>query len=194
MTRITDVASPRQGRLPRPSWHRLSGIVAITVSILVLPVWYMCAQNIIINRSESLPANFYRLDTETPPGISDITGLCLDDSQYALAADRGYVYTGYSVYCPQSALLLKRIVAAAGDVVVVTASAVTVNGRPLVNSAPFAADSRKRPMMPAYGEHKLTDHEVWLMTGNPKSWDSRYFGPQPVASLLGTVTERRLYE
>jgi type IV secretory pathway protease TraF len=35
----------------------------------------------------------------------------------------------------------------------------------------------------------VASDEVWLFGfNNPRSWDSRYFGPVPVANVMGTLS------
>ena len=81
--------------------------------------------------------------------------------------------------------LLKQIAAVPGDTVRVTEAGISVNGRPLPHTAPLASDSQGRPLphVPP-GIYQVEPGTVWLLsTYNARSFDSRYFGPVPVAAL-----------
>ena len=85
--------------------------------------------------------------------------------------------------------LFEAVAAVAGDVVTVTAGGIRVNGEPLANSAPFRNDTEGRPMtaFPA-GEYAVDAGMVWVVAGHdPRSYDSRYFGPVATAAITGTA-------
>jgi conjugative transfer signal peptidase TraF len=86
--------------------------------------------------------------------------------------------------------LLKPIVGLAGDVVELTPDTVIINGTSLTHSATVDHDSQGRPLphLP-WGRYLLAPGEVWVMsTTHPNSWDSRYFGPIRVESVIATAT------
>ena len=71
----------------------------------------------------------------------------------------------------------------------VTHDGIAVNGRALPHTTQFAHDSAARPLqaVPA-GTYRVAPGEVWLVSGHdPRSFDSRYFGPVPVATIRATV-------
>jgi type IV secretory pathway protease TraF len=70
--------------------------------------------------------------------------------------------------------------------VIVSRAGVTVNGRPVLDTAPLDKDSAGRPLVPfAPGTYRVKWREVWLLAAyDPRSFDSRYFGPVPEASVL----------
>lgn len=73
----------------------------------------------------------------------------------------------------------KPVLAMAGDTVDLDPRVITVNGRPIPDSETFMSDSRGRPL-PHYpwGKYILKDGELWLFSPyQPRSFDSRYFGP-----------------
>ena len=85
--------------------------------------------------------------------------------------------------------LLKPIVAKAGDVVDVSDHGIAVNGSLLRNSAPLRVDTKGRPL-PAWGFgcYVVAPGTVWVASSyNPRSFDSRYFGPVPISAIRDYV-------
>ena len=81
-------------------------------------------------------------------------------------------------------LLLKMIVAAGGDDVIVSGNGVSVNGCALPHSRQFAVDvaGRKLSRWPQ-GRYRLRSDQLWLYAANDQSWDSRYWGPAAAADV-----------
>ena len=82
------------------------------------------------------------------------------------------------------------MVAVAGDQVTVSAAGLTVNGQNLLQSAPLSRDSAGRPIDAyAFGAYRVPAGMAWIVSGySPNSFDSRYFGPVPVANIEGKAT------
>ncbi len=79
----------------------------------------------------------------------------------------------------------KRVVAVAGDRVEVQVVGVRVNEKLLAGSMPRTTDSAGRRMMPfGAGELEIMSGHVWLMSEHSKSWDSRYYGPVSMSSVI----------
>jgi len=85
--------------------------------------------------------------------------------------------------------LAKCVAALPGDTVEVTRQGLRVNGRLLPGTAPLARDSQGRPLSRyPRGPHDTLPGWVWLYSDHiPNSWDSRYFGPVPMASVRGAL-------
>lgn len=85
--------------------------------------------------------------------------------------------------------LFKPIVAMPGDIVQVASEGIRVNGKMLINSQSQTIDQHGRPMTPMQeGLYKVEQGTVWLVSQhNPKSFDSRYFGPVPIGHIAGTM-------
>ena len=83
--------------------------------------------------------------------------------------------------------LLKPVAAIAGDFVTVTPLAVAVNGQPVAETAPLAQDQAGRSLYPVPpGSYRVTSGEVWVLSSHdPRSFDSRYFGPLPAEGVQG---------
>ena len=140
-----------------------------------------------VNTSDSFPDTLYRI----VPGDArrgDLVLACpTPGAASAEARDRGYLR--YGLRCPAwHAPLIKRVVAVAGDAVHVSASGVSVNGRPLPGSAPLDRDAAGRPLAPHHSAAALPAGRFWLSSPNPRSYDSRYFGPLPSTAILARVT------
>jgi conjugative transfer signal peptidase TraF len=85
---------------------------------------------------------------------------------------------------------MKPIIAGPGDSVKVSRGGITVNSRLIANTAAKQKDSRGRPMYPwATGEYMVPEGFVWVASSyNDWSFDSRYFGPLPVALIRSRLT------
>jgi type IV secretory pathway protease TraF len=72
----------------------------------------------------------------------------------------------------------------------VTPAEVRVNDQRLPQSATAAVDSAGRPLPHvAWSRQRVPPAQVWLLgPGDPRSWDSRYFGPLRLADIRATVT------
>lgn len=141
-----------------------------------------------INTTDSMPMGLWRQAPHLAARPGDVVLLCLPATPATeLAQTRGYIAPGP---CPTGQeILLKPIAAGAGDVVTVSPSGVTVNGRGIANSAQLARDSRGRPL-PDYpaGTYRVPAGKIWLVSPhNPRSFDSRYFGPVPASLVRSTV-------
>ncbi|MEA2543623.1 MAG: hypothetical protein QOH35_4989 [Acidobacteriaceae bacterium] len=138
-----------------------------------------------INRSHSFPVGFYWALSH-PPALNDLVFFLPPHRRiFDLAKGRGYIGASPGGY----ELILKRIVAEAGDVVSIDVEGVTVNGRLLGNSAPQATDPAGRPL-PVYRlyNYQLQDGEVLTMSDySGRSFDSRYYGPIPCACIQSVV-------
>ena len=112
-----------------------------------------------------------------------VVAVCAPDDAADLGRRRGYLSAGS---CPRDTEPLLKIVAGVpGDDVVVSAEGVAVNGCALPNSAPLAFDQSDRRMSvwPS-GPYRLRPNQLWLYASNPRSWDSRYWGPGGVAGIV----------
>ena len=85
--------------------------------------------------------------------------------------------------------MVKPVAAAEGDVVTVAGSGVSVNGELVQGTAQLSRDSAGRPMQPFQaGTYQVGAGEVWLLSGHdPRSFDSRYFGPVPAVQVQGVA-------
>lgn len=133
---------------------------------------------IIYNASASAPLGFYRVMTAGTFRRGDLVLARTPNSVRALAAKRGYL--------PATVPLVKRIAALSGDTVCAVGRVVTINGYHVANR--LAADHLGRPLPAWTGCRALHPGEVFLLMEDvPDSFDSRYFGPVSVHSIIGKL-------
>jgi type IV secretory pathway protease TraF len=89
-------------------------------------------------------------------------------------------------YLPPGALLVKPVVATAPDRVCTEGGTLTVNGAPL--GAIATEDTRGRPLPHDERCGPVPEGEVFVASHFATSFDSRTFGPVPLADIRGTVT------
>lgn len=154
--------------------------------LLVILSFAACPFVVRPNLSGSMPRRLYVLDRwNDVPHRGAVIAVCLPRETACLAARRGYLGPGECA-CNTSPLI-KKIAGLAPDLVEVRESGVLVNGKELPHSARRARDSQNRtiPRVPA-GRYRLESGTAWLYgESDPRSWDSRYFGPVPLAGLIG---------
>lgn len=121
-----------------------------------------------VNVTASLPLGLYRLCPDTP-GRGDYVSFCLEGEYAALALDRGYVGPGV---CPSGLRpLLKQVAGLSGDVV--KAAGLHI----------LEADSLNRPLTSALRDGRIPHGMALVLAPHGGSYDGRYFGLVPVASL-----------
>jgi len=76
----------------------------------------------------------------------------------------------------KSEQLLKRVIAAENDHIVVNQDGVFLNSVLIPNSKIFYFDSKGHPLTPKFMDRTLTKNEIFAMGEHIQSYDSRYFG------------------
>jgi len=128
------------------------------------------------NISKSLSLGLYWISNDPVQKGSYVMFCPPQNSVFSAAKDRGYIGAGF---CPGNfGPLMKKVLAAKGDQVVITAGGVTVNGELLPFSKPLSADGLGRPLPQLLGEtFTLGDDDLLLMSDrSATSFDARYFG------------------
>ncbi len=141
------------------------------------------------NSTASMPRGLWRVaERATPLQRGEIVTVCPPNTTaIRQGEERGYVPAGD---CPGGyEPLVKPIAATAGDVVVVSSVGVKVNGQRVQGTAQLTRDSSGRPLRPfPAGTYSVALDEVWLLSGHdPRSFDSRYFGPVPAKNVQGVA-------
>jgi conjugative transfer signal peptidase TraF len=140
------------------------------------------------NASPSMPEGIWRAaQLARPVARGDIVTLCLASNAAQLGLSRGYLAPGH---CPDGVEeVLKPAAAVQGDIVSVSPAGVAVNGEPLPHTAPLPSDDKGRSLQAVEpGTYFVGKNEIWVIsTHEPRSFDSRYFGPVPVKNIRGTA-------
>jgi len=142
-----------------------------------------------INSTASMPRGLWRVvQRDAPLQRGEIVTVCPPDTKpIRQGVTRGYIPAGD---CPDGyEPLVKPIAAIAGDLVAVSAAGVTVNGQPVQGTAQLPRDGAGRPLRPfPAGIYRVVAGELWLLSGHdPRSFDSRYFGPVPAKNVQGVA-------
>jgi conjugative transfer signal peptidase TraF len=172
----------RRARRPRVSIGLLYG--GVSLLLLATAGW---AAGYRLNLTPSYPVGLWRIVASPETARrGDLVLVCPPDTApVRLAQARHYLPAGGCSVGVQP--LLKRLVALPGDRVVVTSEAVTINGRPIPNSAPLLVDPSGRPMPVATGG-LVPPGAAWLLSDYHRlSFDSRYIGPMDLVQLRGVV-------
>ena len=166
-----------------PTVRHRTPLVAMTV--FFLGVGFTLALQLRFNFTTSQPVGIYRIVDE-PLDRGDLVVVCLQGEASRLALERGYLLHGS---CPSGIRPVLKIAAAVGgDTVTLTGDGMTVNGIGLPNSRPRREDRKGRPLPhPLRESLVLAPDEVWLHNPAADSWDSRYFGPVPLATSRWAV-------
>lgn len=144
------------------------------------------AAGLYVNTTVSLPRGLYRaVDAPIKPGA--YVAFCPPQSPLMAAAKaRGYVAGGF---CPGGYLtMLKQVLAAKGDAVVVTPAGVAVNGRLAPLTAQLPADPGGRPLPHYVMDRVLADELMVMGKRSAVSFDSRYFGPVALGQVHAVIT------
>lgn len=145
-------------------------------ALVAVPAWYRPDVRMIWNASASVPVGLYRI---VPAGKIDVTDLAVimpPDELAAFLDQRGYL--------PRGLPLIKRVLALGGTEVCRRGSTIVAYGTTYGQAR--ALDTRGRPLPIWQDCHTLRDGEAFFMNWNsPDSFDSRYFGPLPLSSVVG---------
>jgi conjugative transfer signal peptidase TraF len=166
-------------RPPRSSGLRLLTVVALSIAV----PWAACFR---LNLSPSLPAGVYFLVPSVvsrPLERGDLALVCPPSVIATVARARGYFGFGLCPgFVPE---LLKPVGALSGDRVAVQDHFVEVNGARVPGALVLTQDSLGRPLAP-FSDFELevpADSVFLLSPHSPRSWDSRYYGPVPLAHV-----------
>ncbi len=170
-----------------PTNTRRGPVLLVTGSLALAVASLLAAAGGRICLSPSAPAGLY-IPTAEPLAAGVWVQLCLPKPIVSFGRARGYHPAGWPpARCPDgSAAVLKRIAALPGDLVEVREEGIAVNGRLLPGTRPQPIDSERRPLPRLAGLRRRVAHgQCWVYSDTvPNSWDSRYYGPLPIASIV----------
>jgi conjugative transfer signal peptidase TraF len=149
--------------------------LAVTVCAAVAVSWL--ASHLIYNATPSMPLGFYWVTPRPAFRRDDVVAFHIPPAVAGLVHERQYL--------PARALLLKPVIATAGDDVCTTGGVLRVNGTTFGNL--LRHDSAGRPLPQDTTCHPLATDEVFVASPHPQSFDSRTFGAVPVDAIVGKV-------
>jgi conjugative transfer signal peptidase TraF len=148
--------------------------------------------NFRINLTPSEPLGLWRVvRLDRPAAVGDLVFICPPPAEATMvqAKQRGYLRAGL---CPGDyAPLIKTVIATAGQYVEIS-TVVSVDGRVIAHSEIAKRDGKGRRLHP-FPSGTVPAGSVFLHSGYPGSYDSRYFGPIPQSGMLGLAQEVMTY-
>lgn len=168
---------------------------ALVLGGLVAAAYATSPYSLVYNTTESLPPGFYVVDTTRLPLLTEIAVTYPPQSD---ASGNLYQHpTLRALLSRHSYKLLKPVGAVAGAYLHTRDSYVwscpdagPINGRCRLLGVALQSDARGRPLEAwRYNGDRLPYGQVYLgqLDMHPRSLDSRYFGPVPVARLKGVA-------
>jgi conjugative transfer signal peptidase TraF len=146
------------------------------VALIVAPAWSPSNIRLIWNASASVPIGLYRIVPGNNVGVTDLA-VVMPPAELAMFLDARR-------YLPRGLPLIKRVLALGGSTVCRRGSAIIAYGG--IYGQALARDRRGRPLPDWQGCRTLHDGEAFFMNwDSPDSFDSRYFGPLPVTTIVG---------
>lgn len=145
-------------------------------ALIVLPVVSKPDIRFIWNASASVPVGFYRIVPADRIEVTDLAVVMPPDELAGFLDERGYL--------PRGVPLIKRVLALQGTEVCRSGSAIVAYG--MTYGEARAQDTRGRPLPDWRGCRRLREGEAFFMNwDSPDSFDSRYFGPLPLSTVVG---------
>ncbi len=160
-----------------PRWSVVL-LAGLGIAALAWPSVQTPVTLIVYNPSDSVPRGWYRICPPDSLHVGSIVLAQLPAEAAALVAQRGYL--------PLGVRLLKRIGAMAPQQVCIRNRNVSIDGVALATALMVDGHGRSLPVW----QHcrPLSDGELFLLSvTNPASFDSRYFGPIAVTSVIGSA-------
>jgi conjugative transfer signal peptidase TraF len=176
---MAPIQSPAGAADDRPDRRGLRFFAVMSVVALTAVIGFRAlARHLSINVTQSLPPGLYWLSPTRQPARGLLVAFLPPASVRELVAARHYL--------PPSVLLLKRVVAVAGDVVCIADNRYSANGISLDVIA--VADHAGRPLPRPFPFCGVVPPGVVFVAGHgSSSLDSRYFGPVPLSTLTVAV-------
>jgi len=146
----------------------LTSLVLLGVSAATSSLACLLASHLVWNRTPSLPRGLYWVARETSWHRGDLVVFPV----------RGYLPDGY--------VLLKPVVAVAGEGVCTRGDVAFVNDAPIGSLLPTDSDGRPLPHDDLCGA--VPPRHLYVASHHPRSFDSRAFGPVDAATIRGKAT------
>jgi len=142
------------------------------------------------NHSDSFPIGIWKI-TKSFNNSTDkfkIVIFCPPDTPlFKEAKSRDYLKFGILSCAHGYQPMIKRVVAVSGDRIMISKEGIKINGVLQKNSKLLAVDSKQR-YLPQSKNTTMPYGMVWLLSDySQQSFDSRYFGPIPISSIIGVM-------
>ena len=145
-------------------------------TLIVAPAWSPPNIRFIWNASASMPIGLYRMVPGSHVDVPDLAVVMPPDDLAAFLDERRYL--------PRGLPLIKRVLALSGTTVCRRGRAILAYDA--TYGLALAHDTRGRPLPDWQGCRTLHDGEAFFMNwDSPDSFDSRYFGPLPLSTIVG---------
>lgn len=141
---------------------------------------------LVFNLTPSIPRGIYEATSVPREKQAGYYILFCPDQKWPGFANNPNYRKSYVGNCPDGEeALIKPVSAWPGDTVTTTPNGVAVNGAIILNSTPNTKDPFGKDLHPyAYGSYQVPAGQLWVVSNySSRSFDSRYFGPIPVASI-----------
>jgi conjugative transfer signal peptidase TraF len=149
--------------------------MVLGVSAVALPLAVDVSPQFIWNASASVPIGLYAVEPAIELQLNDLVVVSLPEEVAAFLAEGGYL--------PRGVPILKHVLALPGQAVCRFGSAISVDAVAVGDAR--ERDSRGRALPSWHGCRVVATGDVFLMNRSPDSFDSRYFGPLPAATIVG---------
>jgi conjugative transfer signal peptidase TraF len=151
-------------------------LTAAAAVLQALTIGPKAAPRFVWNASESVPTGLYGVHPARRLIVTDLVVAFPPEQLATVLADGGYL--------PRGLPLIKRVLALPGQIVCRKDLTIIVDGIEIGTAR--ERDSRGRLLLAWQGCRALRQGEVFLMNWDePASLDSRYFGPLPIAAIIG---------
>jgi len=149
----------------------LIGVAAVTFTMGRKPM-----PRFVWNASASVPIGLYSVSPVDNLTVGNLVIVTPPPLLASFLVERGYL--------PLGVPLIKRILALPGQSVCRREFTISVDGIEIGTA--LAYDHRGRPLPAWQGCRAIAQGEVFLMNSDaPASFDGRYFGPTPLAAIVG---------
>jgi conjugative transfer signal peptidase TraF len=180
---------------------RLHAVFVPLGALAIVTMFLWTGLGIVFNYTHSAPFGLYRAQFDSEAAFhspAPYVFFCPDRRWPSMKDEPNYRDPMRT--CPDGfSPLIKPVVAWPGDLVTVSTTGISINGRLLKNSAPIERDSKGQSLRSfPVGEYRVGPKELWVVSSfSPRSFDSRYFGPIPLKSvhswLRPLLVERRYH-
>ncbi|WP_266064532.1 S26 family signal peptidase [Brucella intermedia] len=157
--------------------RRMTFLTMLAGTVLIaLPDWNPPAIRMIWNASASVPVGLYRIVLADQLDVTDLAVVMPPENLAGFLNERRYL--------PRGLPLLKRVLALSGTTVCRNGAEITAYG--VTYGQAHERDGQGRPLPVWQGCRTLRTGEAFFMNWDSHdSFDSRYFGPLPLSTVVG---------